>query len=50
MPLSASRFSTSVSRSRVLVRFPLWPRAIEPLAVERNVGWAFSQTLAPVVE
>ena len=36
--------------SRVLVRLPLWPRAMEPVAVGRNVGWAFSQMLAPVVE
>ena len=36
--------------SPVLVRLPLWASAIAPAAVERNVGWAFSQTLAPVVE
>ena len=29
----------------MLVRLPLWPRASEPVAVARNVGWAFSQTL-----
>ena len=34
----------------VLTRLPLWPSAIEPCAVARNVGWAFSQTEAPVVE
>ena len=49
-PLSAARFSTSSSRSPVLVRLPLWPRATEPAAVERNVGCAFSHTLDPVVE
>ena len=37
-------------RSAVLVRFPLCPRARLPVAVGRNVGWAFSHTLEPVVE
>ena len=47
----ASSRSVSQSRSsRVLVRLPLWPRAMPPEAVERKVGWAFFQTLAPVVE
>ena len=36
--------------SAVLIRLPLWPSAIDPSAVGRNVGWAFSQTLEPVVE
>ena len=48
---AASSRSVSHSRSsRVLVRFPLWPRAMWPVAVERKVGWALSQTLEPVVE
>ena len=34
----------------VLVRLPLWPSAIDPAAVGRNVGWALCQALAPVVE
>ena len=32
------------------MRLPLWPSAIEPSAVGRNVGCAFCQVLAPVVE
>ena len=36
--------------SRALVRFPLWPSAMWPVAVDRKVGCAFSHTLAPVVE
>ena len=36
--------------SRVLVRLPLWPSAIDPSAVGRKVGWALCQVLAPVVE
>ncbi len=46
---SACSATSSASRA-VLTRLPLWPRAIEPWAVARNVGWAFSQTEAPVVE
>ena len=52
--------SSSSSRTRqvgdhaaqpwVLIRLPLWPSAMEPSAVGRNVGLAFSQVLAPVVE
>ena len=36
--------------SWVLIRLPLWPSAMEPSAVGRNVGCAFCQVLAPVVE
>ncbi len=36
--------------SRVLVRLPLCPSAIETVGVERNVGCAFAHTGAPVVE
>ena len=36
--------------SRVLIRFPLWPRARLADCVARNVGWAFSQTDDPLVE
>jgi hypothetical protein len=49
-PRSESSSSTMAASSEVLVRLPLWPSAMEPVAVARNVGWAFSQTLAPVVE
>src|SRR5919112_2673568 len=45
-----SRWLSHSRSSRVLVRLPLWPRAIPPVAVGRKVGWAFIQTLAPVVE
>ena len=31
----------------MLVRLPLWPSAMLPVAVERKVGCAFFQTLAP---
>ena len=44
------RSATSSLSSAGLVRLPLWPSAIEPCAVARNVGWAFSHTEAPVVE
>ena len=50
LAVSTGRSATSCGSSRVLVRLPLWPSAIEPSAVGRKVGWAFSQTLAPVVE
>jgi hypothetical protein len=33
-----------------LIRLPLWPRARLPEEVDRNVGWAFSQVVEPVVE
>ncbi len=42
--------ATIAASSAVLTRFPLWPRASDPLAVARKVGWAFSQTEDPVVE
>ena len=45
-----SASATRIASSWVLVRLPLWPSARWPVAVERNVGWAFSQTLDPVVE
>ena len=44
------RMPASTVRAAVLVRLPLWPSARPPDAVGRNVGWAFFQTLAPVVE
>ncbi len=46
----AARSATRAARSRVLVRLPLCARAIEPVSVGRNVGWALCQVLAPVVE
>ena len=46
---SPSPFRLAAS-SLVLVRLPLWPSAIEPVAVERNVGCALAHTLEPVVE
>jgi hypothetical protein len=49
-PASRARCSAISARSGVLVRLPLCARARDPVAVGRNVGWAFSQTLAPVVE
>jgi hypothetical protein len=34
-----------------VTRLPLWPSAMPlPAAVVRNVGWAFSQVVDPVVE
>jgi hypothetical protein len=47
-PLSWSP-SRSWASSWVLVRLPLCASAIEPDAVDRNVGWAFAHTLEPVV-
>ena len=44
--LRASRSSSS----SVFVRLPLWASASEPRGVEAKVGWAFRQTLEPVVE
>jgi hypothetical protein len=32
------------------MRLPLWPSAIDPSTVGRNVGWAFCHVEAPVVE
>ena len=49
-PFVASREASIRPSSAVFVRLPLWPRARWPVAVVRKVGWAFSQTLAPVVE
>lgn len=50
-PRSRSSLPSSVAaRSPVLVRLPLCASAIEPVAVDRNVGWALAQTLDPVVE
>jgi hypothetical protein len=53
--MSSSLSSTGISAisfcsSPVLVRFPLWPSAMDPSAVGRKVGWALFQVLAPVVE
>ncbi len=46
-----ARSPASRCNSAVLTRLPLWARAIVvPEAVERMVGWAFSQVEAPVVE
>ena len=47
---STSRSASQDCSSRVLVRLPLWPSERPPVAVERKVGCAFCQTLAPVVE
>lgn len=49
-PFSLGRAATISASCAVLTRLPLWPSAIEPCAVARNVGWAFSHTEAPVVE
>ena len=49
-PSGSGRSSTICCSSWVLIRLPLWPSAIEPSAVGRNVGCAFCQVLAPVVE
>ena len=38
------------SSSRVLTRLPLWPMATARRGPRRYVGWAFSQTVEPVVE
>ena len=38
------------SSSRVFTRLPLWPIASARRGPSRNVGWAFSQTVDPVVE
>ena len=43
--------ATSSRSSAVLTRLPLCPSATPlPAAVVRNVGWAFSQVVEPVVE
>jgi hypothetical protein len=49
-PARSESSRTCSARSRLLIRLPLWASAIEPVAVARNVGWAFCHTLAPVVE
>ena len=49
-PDSLASAASRVRISCVFVRLPLWPRARCPVAVARKVGWAFSQTLDPVVE
>lgn len=49
-PSCLGRSATISASWAVLTRLPLWPSAIEPCAVARNVGWAFSHTEAPVVE
>ena len=49
-PRSACSSSTILASSPVLVRLPLCPSAMLPVAVARKVGWAFSHTLDPVVE
>ncbi len=49
-PFSLGRSATISASWAVLTRLPLWPRAMDPWAVARKVGWAFSQTEAPVVE
>ena len=49
-PSGSGSSSTSRCSSWALMRLPLWPSAIEPSAVGRNVGCAFCQVLAPVVE
>ena len=47
----AEGVGTSSRSSAVLTRLPLWPSAMPlPAAVVRNVGWAFSQVVDPVVE
>ena len=50
VPDSDSAAATRSASSIVLVRLPLCARARCPVAVPRKVGWAFSQTLDPVVE
>ena len=47
---AGAELGDAVGSSRVLVRLPLCARAIEPVSVGRNVGWALCQVLAPVVE
>ncbi|CAB4957013.1 unannotated protein [freshwater metagenome] len=49
-PESTERAARRRASSGAFVMLPLCPRARWPVAVERKVGWAFSQTLAPVVE
>ena len=49
-PDSRDRANSRRRSAAILVMFPLWPSARCPVAVARNVGCAFSQILAPVVE
>ncbi len=49
-PLPRPASSSRAASSRVLIRFPLCPRARLVAGVERNVGCALAQTEAPVVE
>jgi len=50
MGLPASLAASSRS-SAVFTRLPLWPSTRPlPVSVVRNVGWAFSQVVEPVVE
>ncbi len=49
-PSFLGRSATISASCAVFTRLPLWPSAIEPWAVARNVGCAFSHTEAPVVE
>ena len=49
-PDDSARSASRARSSWVLVMLPLWPSARWPVAVCRNVGWAFSHTLEPVVE
>ncbi len=49
-PPSRGRSATISASWAVLTRLPLWPSAMEPWAVARKVGCAFSHTEAPVVE
>jgi hypothetical protein len=42
---SSSGPARDAASSPVLVRFPLCASAIDPVAVDRNVGWALAQTL-----
>ena len=47
---SAGVAVSDASSSRVLTRLPLWPIASARRGPSRKVGWAFSQTVEPVVE
>lgn len=49
-PFSLGSAATISASWAVFTRLPLWPSAIEPCAVARKVGCAFSHTEAPVVE
>jgi hypothetical protein len=48
---SPSGAASNSARAAVLVRLPLWARAIPPpAALVLKAGWAFSQREPPVVE